>query len=236
MQLTNEARRLLKKGYSVEDVWMGQECQTGQKNMGMTPQSIEDILAGKPPAKRRATGENVVPASFRQYRERGVVGQALVSLTQAAEVEDDPEVRAIMVRAVNEIRSKTKAPAPSPFRRAFFKGNVSMSDGFIETLMERLRPLPHSNEALWVLLGLIKFVGKEDPEVKLARQADLADLIGMKAPSVSRALNTLEAAGMIYRVKEGRRSRIFLDPEGIYRGPMQEQAMTRHKFEELKNG
>lgn len=49
----------------------------------------------------------------------------------------------------------------------------------------------HGLEAKGVLMGLMRFVGKLDPEVRI---------------------------GAIRRVRAGRRTRIFITPEGVYRG------------------
>jgi DNA-binding transcriptional ArsR family regulator len=228
MQPEREAARLRREGFDPDVIDMAEQVQQAQRRNGQPVQSLRDICNGVKPPKGRARGAEVVPLSDRQHRKRGVVGQLALDAFRVSEVEQDPEKRELLKRVAAQLREATGQPAPSEY--AFFDGNFSMSDRFVDLAFERLAGAPHENEALRVLLGLTRFVGRSDPEVHYGRQADLAAYVRMKQPNVARALKTLEELRIIKRVKDGKRSRVFFDPEGVYRGSMEKQAETRQKY------
>jgi predicted MarR family transcription regulator len=63
--------------------------------------------------------------------------------------------------------------------------------------------------------------------------AELGDILGIGAASMTRTLNLLESVGAITRVKRGRTKTITVTPEGAYRGDIARhaEAVARYSAE-----
>jgi len=220
-----EVNRLKRAGVDAETLGLAIVYQDAQKRCGVGMQSIADICAGKPPPQKRKRGADVVPLSDRQLRRRGLAGQAALILHTAAEQEQNPETAAELRRLADETRVVSQ---PVQLEFNFWRGNFSVSDHYLDAVMQRLKTSEISRglEAKNVLMGLMRFVGKLDPEVKIDSQDQLAEYCGMQRANVTRALAVLEQVGAIKRVKSGRRTRIYITPEGVFRGAMDKHAET----------
>jgi hypothetical protein len=228
MRQDTEIRRLKQQGVADDDLQLAMATQESQRRLGSGAQSLEDILAGRAAPKPRRSGVDVVPLSDRQMRRRGLPGQAALVAFQAAEHSDDPEQKRQCLKAAEILRAATRGPVQLEFN--FFKENWSVSSEYLDAVMTRLQGKPHELEAWKVLVGLMRFVDKHDPECKFGTQEKLAGYVGMRRQHVTRALSLLEAVGAIRRVKEGRGTRVYINPEGIYRGDMNKHAETVAKF------
>lgn len=94
---------------------------------------------------------------------------------------------------------------------------------FLDAVWDRLDGRAHRRDAVEVLVGLMRHVEYGDPECKFGKQEDLASWLRMKPQNVSRGLGVLEDIGAIVRVKDGTAKRVFINPEGVYRGKLSDQ-------------
>lgn len=227
MKRDTELRRFRRQGVDEDTLALAVATQDGQRRTRGKCQSLDDILAGRPWPTPRTKGADVVPLSDRQHRRRGLLGQNALNLHEAAMLEPDPEKAAVLHRMAQELRVLS---SPVQLEFNFLKGNWSVSDDYLDAVMTRLRGKPHENEACKVLLGLMRFVGKLDPESKFGTQDELAAYVGMQRPHVTRAMKLLEEIGAIKRVRKGRASKVFITPEGVYRGSMDKHAETVARY------
>ena len=170
-------------------------------------------------------GRKEWPAGW--IRKRGRYGAAALLTDQEALSEIDPD-RSLKARHASAIL-KELAKKPVQMEFDFFKGNWSVADQYFDTILDRIQALPLSPAkrmtAIAVMAQIIRWVPWQDSSCSKTA-AEIADLLKVNVPDVSCALKTLESVGAIHRVQRGRTKLIYVNPEGAYRGRIDQHAAT----------
>ena len=229
------ARALKRRGVSDDDIRTAHVVQDAQRRTGSPVQSLGQIINGRPPVATE-------PADLtaRQLRKRGRYGQAALLTDQEALQELDGD-RALKARHASAIL-KELAHHPQQLEFDFFRGNWSVADEYHDTIRDRIHALPLSTArramAVTVMAEIIRWLPWKDSACTKTA-AEISDLLRMQVADVSRAIKTLEEIGAIRRVTRGRTKLIFVNPEGAYRGPIDQHAAAvdayRHALQDAEN-
>ena len=214
-------KALLRRGVSSEDIRTAHIVQDAQRRTGSPVHSLNQIITGTPPTA-------VAPADLteRQLRKRGRIGTAAVLLDQEALSEPDLVRRTRLRSLAHEAKELAHRPVQLEFD--FFKGNRMISDEFHDAVRERLKAaldvtLAQRNQAFVVLQEIMRWVPWED-HVCSKTATELADILDMKRQNVAASVQLLESIGAIRRVQRGRTKTIALNPEGSFRGRVDQHA------------
>jgi hypothetical protein len=215
------AKELRRRGVSDENIRIARIVQDAQRRTGSPVNTLAQIIDGHPPA---ATAPECL--TKRQLRKRGRYGTAAILADQEALQEADAQ-RALKARHASAIL-KELAQKPVQLEFDFFKGNRMISDEFYDAVRDRLKAVPgitvaQRAQAMTVLQEIMRWVPWED-HVCSKTATDIADILEMKRPHVSVSVQLLETIGAIHRVKRGRTKIIALNPEGAYRGNVNNHA------------
>jgi hypothetical protein len=224
---------LHRRGHADDDIALALATQDAHRRAGAPYRTLAEILAGKTARPRPAA----VPEDLttRQLRRRGRLGQAALLADQAALTETDPD-RAAQVR-YHATGLKALARKPDQMEFDFFGGgNVSLGHQFIDAIQGRLlqtEATPAARHlALASLTMIVRHLGWQSYSCDKTA-ADLADLMGVKAPDMATTLALLERVGAITRTKRGRTKIITINPEGAFRGDVNRhaEAVDRYRAE-----
>lgn len=170
------------------------------------------------------------PALPRRHNQRGHIATAALFLERAAAVEVDPSTRNTLRALVGAVWQLVGERPALDFN--LLEGFSMTGHDFIDAVFDRLDGKPRRKDALVVLWALVRHIDYSDPEVKFKRQSDLAEYVGMGPTHLSEALKVLEDIGAIVRKRDGARKRIYLNPEGVYRGKLKNHAATVGRYRE----
>ena len=221
-------KELRRRGVDDGDIRTARIVQDAQRRTGSPVQTLGQIIDGRKPV---ATD----PASLteRQLRKRGRIGQAALLLDQEA-LTDPDFIRKTQLRSLAHA-AKELAHIPEPLEFDFFKGNWSVADQYYDTIRDRIHaldlPLGKRAMATAVLTEVIRWIPWEDSACSKTA-ADMADLLKARPKDVSEALQVLEEVGAIRRVAHGRTKQIFVNPEGAYRGKVDNHAKAVDAYKE----
>ena len=214
------AKELRRRGVQDGDIRTARIVQDAQRRTGSPVQSLGQIIDGRPP-----TATDPASLTERQLRKRGRIGQAALLLDQEALTEHDL-VRQTRLRSLAH-EAKELAQRPAQLEFDFFKGNWSVADEYHDTIRERVHALPLSAAkrmtAIAVMAEIVRWLPWKDAACSKTA-AEIADLLKVHVSDVSRAIATLEQVGAIHRVARGRTKLIYVNPEGAYRGPIDQHA------------
>lgn len=221
-------KRLVAEGHTPEDIATAEAVRAAQSRVGMRPQSLTTILTGKVPTNAPKPVEDL---SARQLRKRGRYGQAALLADQEALAEDDP-TRAAKAREASGIL-KALAKKPEQLEFDFWKGNAMTADEYHDAIRDRLKATAATTAerltALAVLKEICRWLKWQSFECERTA-AELGDLLGVEPAPMSRALSRLEEVHAITRVKRGRTKIIAVNPEGAYRGDVNQHAAVMDKY------
>ena len=223
------AKELRRRGVPDGDIRTARIVQDAQRRTGSPVQTLGQIIDGRAPSAPE-------PASLtdRQLRKRGRYGQAALLTDQEALSEIDAE-RALKARHASAIL-KELASRPSQLEFDFFKGNWSVADEYHDTIRDRIHALPMTTArramAVTVMAEIIRWLPWKDAACSKTA-AEIGDLLRMQVADVSRALKTLEEVGAIRRVARGRTKMIYVNPEGAYRGPIDQHAAAVDSYRKV---
>jgi hypothetical protein len=166
-------------------------------------------------------------------RKRGRIGQAALLLDQEA-LTDPDFIRKTQLRSLAHA-AKELANIPKPLEYDFFKGNWSVADQYYDTIRDRIHaldlPLGKRAMATAVLTEIIRWLPWQDAACSKTA-AEVADLLKARPKDISEALQTLEQVGAIRRVARGRTKLIYVNPEGAYRGKVDNHAKAVDAYKE----
>ena len=223
------AKELRRRGVPDGDIRTARIVQDAQRRTGSPVHTLGQIIDGRV----TATTE---PASLtdRQLRKRGRYGQAALLTDQEALAEIDSE-RALKARHASAIL-KELANKPAQLEFDFFKGNWSVADEYHDTIRDRIHALPLSPSkramAVMVMAEIVRWLPWKDAACSKTA-AEISDLLKVCKMDVSTALQTLESVGAIRRVVRGRTKMIYVNPEGAYRGPIDQHAAAVDSYRKV---
>jgi DNA-binding transcriptional MerR regulator len=223
------AKELRRRGVSDEDMRTARIIQEAQRRQGVPVKTLGQIFSGQ-----RAT-EPTKPADLteRQLRKRGRIGQAALLLDQEA-LTDPDFIRKNQLRFLAHA-AKELAHIPKPLEYDFFKGNWSVADQYYDTIRDRIHaldmPLGKRAMATAVLTEIIRWLPWQEAACSKTA-AEIADLLKARPKDISEALQTLEQVGAIRRVARGRTKLIYVNPEGAYRGRVDNHAKAVDAYKE----
>ena len=235
--MSDDVRRLQRKGVSDDDIKSAIEHQRSQRRAGAPVQRL-DVIVGVAPAKPS-------PPEFligRQLRKKDAGTQASTIARQLA-LMSKTQIGALELRQAAELIDRNSSRLQQE-EFSFMAGNISVGHEYQSTIRHRLTEsgvtLAQKNQALAVLWTLTEFLKWQSFEID-ASISEIAEHTGIVRPNLSKTLKLLESVGAINRVQKGRRSCISITPEGIYKGSMQAHSMTvekykRHKLEVVNGG
>jgi len=213
-------KELRRRGVDPEDIRVARIVQNAQRRTGSPVQTLGQIIDGRHPV---ATEPHSL--TERQLRKRGRYGAAALLTDQEALQEHNGE-RALKARRAAAIL-KELAAQPVQLEFDFFKGNWSVADEYHDTIRDRIHALPMTTArramAVTVMAEIVRWLPWKDAACSKTA-AEIGDLLRMQVADVSRALKTLESVGAIHRVARGRTKLIHVNPEGAYRGPIDQHA------------
>lgn len=231
-------KELRRMGVSLEDIEIAKATQEAQRRNGSPVQSLGVIVGVITPRERHNPNP---PASLtdRAMRRRGTYDQAALLLDQQALQESSPERAA---KAREAARAAKELSAADQIEFDFFGGgNVSISfqyhDAVTERIFERAKTTAQAKEAVSVLWVISRYMNWEVHEcTKTAKE--LCTITHTKAPNMANALKLLEEVGAIHRVQNGRSKTIMINPEGVYRGNVNNhgKAVERFKHKVIDGG
>ena len=213
-------KELKRRGVPEQDIRTAHIVQDAQRRTGSPVQTIGQILTGRNPVATE-------PADLtqRQLRKRGRYGAAALLTDQEALTESDGE-RALKARHASAIL-KELAAKPQQLEFDFFKGNWSVGVEYYDTIRDRIHaldlPLGRRTMAIAVMTEVMRWLPWQDAACSKTA-AEIADLLKAREIDVSSALKLLEQVGAIHRLRRGRTKQIFVNPEGAYRGPVDQHA------------
>lgn len=213
-------RELKRRGVPDDDIRTAHIVREAQLRTGSPVQTIGQIIAGKNPLATE-------PASLteRQLRKRGRYGAAALLTDQEALIEKDVD-RALKARHASAIL-KELANKPVHLEFDFFKGNWAVADEYHDTIRDRIHALPLSASkrmtAIAVMAEIVRWLPWQEAACSKTA-AEIADLLKLHVSDVSRAIQTLEQVNAIRRVIRGRTKLIYVNPEGAYRGRIDQHA------------
>jgi hypothetical protein len=104
-----------------------------------------------------------------------------------------------------------------------------VADEYHDTIRDRIHALPLTlpkrTMAIAVMAEIIRWISWQDAACSKTA-AEIADLLKARPIDVSSALQILESVGAIRRVARGRTKLIYVNPEGAYRGKIDNHAQT----------
>ena len=222
-------KELRRRGVQDGDIRTARVVQEAQRRTGSPVQTLGQIIDGRQPTATE-------PASLteRQLRKRGRYGAAALLTDQEALAEIDSD-RALKARHASAIL-KELAHKPAQLEFDFFKGNWSVADEYHDTIRDRIHALPLTPSrrmtAVAVMAEIIRWLPWKDAACSKTA-AEIQDLLKLCHPDVSAALKTLEEVGAIRRVKRGRTKLIYVNPEGAYRGPIDQHAAAVDSYRKV---
>ena len=102
-----------------------------------------------------------------------------------------------------------------------------MADEYHDTIRDRIHALPLSPAqramAVMVMAEIVRWLPWQDAACSKTA-AEIQALLKVRQADVSRAIATLESVSAIRRVARGRTKLIYVNPEGAYRGPIDQHA------------
>ena len=111
-----------------------------------------------------------------------------------------------------------------------------MADEFHDTIRDRIHALPISASkrlaAVAVMAEIVRWLPWQDAACSKTA-AEIADLLKIRPIDVSTALQTLEQVGAIRRVARGRTKLIYVNPEGAYRGNVNNHAAAVDSYKKV---
>jgi len=223
------AKELRRRGVDNSDIRTARIVQDAQRRTGSPVHTLGQIIDGRQPP---ATD----PASLteRQLRKRGRIGQAALLLDQEALTERDL-VRQTRIRSLAH-EAKELAQRPAQLEFDFFKGNWSVADEYHDTIRDRIHALPLSASkrlaAVAVMAEIVRWLPWQDAACSKTA-AEIAELLKIRRADVTQALQTLEQVGAIHRVARGRTKLIYVNPEGAYRGPIDQHAAAVDSYRKV---
>lgn len=219
-------KELKRRGIADDDIALARVTQEAQRRSGAPVHTLAQIIEGRTPV-----AADPAELAERQLRKRGRYGAAALLADQEALTETSSD-RALKARSASAIL-KELAHKPQQLEFDFFKGNWSVGDEFHDSIRDRIHALPLSTArramAVTVMAEIIRWIPWQDSACSKTA-AEIGDLLRMQVADVSRALKTLEEVGAIRRVNRGRTKQIFVNPEGAYRGPIDQHAAAVDKF------
>jgi len=223
------AKELRRRGVSDEEMRTARILQDAQRRTGSPVKTLGQIFSGQPATQPTRPAD----LTERQLRKRGRIGQAALLLDQEA-LTDPDFIRKTQLRSLAHA-AKELAHIPEPLEFDFFKGNWSVADQYYDTIRDRIHaldlPLGKRAMATAVLTEVIRWIPWEDSACSKTA-ADMADLLKARPKDVSEALQVLEEVGAIRRVAHGRTKQIFVNPEGAYRGKVDNHAKAVDAYKE----
>lgn len=203
-------------GYSDQDIDIAKRHQEQQRRVGVKVDSLRSILSGVPAPNRSPKPEDLTE---RQLARRGRYGQAALLLDQQALQEADPD-RAAKARHASAL-AKELAEKPKQLEFNFFGGNWSVGNEYWDAISDRIGALAQSQArrtAAFAVLGqVLRHLRWGTSEADVTAAA-MARTLRMQPADVSRALHVLEEVGAVHRLRRGRTKIIHVNPEGAYRG------------------
>ena len=170
----------------------------------------------------------------KQLRKRGRYGQAALLADQEAIGEVNTE-RALRARHASAI-FKELAHKPVQLEFDFFKGNWSVADEYHDTIRDRIHALPVSAHkrmvAVAVMAEIIRWLPWQDAACSKT-VTEISELLKVRQADVSESLTLLEQVGAIRCVVRGRTKLIYVNPEGIYRGPVGNHAAAIDSYKKV---
>jgi hypothetical protein len=221
---------LRRRGYDDDNIKLALATQDAHRRAGAPYRTLAEILAGKHAQPRPTAAPEDLTA--RQLRRRGRLGQAALLADQAALAETDAD-RAAQVR-YHAKGLKALAQKPHQVEFDFFGGgNVSLGHQFIDAIQSRLlqtEATPAARHlALATLTMIVRHLGWQSYSCEKTA-ADLAELMGVKAPDMATTLGLLERVNAITRTKRGRTKVITINPEGAFRGDINRHVETVDRY------
>ena len=222
-------KELRRRGVDNSDLRTARIVQDAQRRTGSPVQTLGQIIDGRQPTATE-------PASLtdRQLRKRGRYGAAALLTDQEALTEADSD-RALKARHASAIL-KELAHKPAQLEFDFFKGNWAVADEYHDTIRDRIHALPLSapkrSMAVMVMAEIVRWLPWKDAACSKTA-AEIADLLKVRPIDVSTALQTLEQVGAIHRVMRGRSKLIYVNPEGAYRGPIDQHAAAVDSYRKV---
>jgi hypothetical protein len=213
-------KELRRRGVPDDDIRTAHIVRDAQRRTGSPVQSLGQILSGKNPVATE-------PSSLteRQLRKRGRYGAAALLTDQEALTELDGD-RALKARHASAIL-KELANKPVQLEFDFFKGNWSVADQYHDTIRDRIHALPMSAHkrtmAVAVMAEIVRWLPWQDAACSKTA-TEISELLKVRQADVSESLTLLEQVGAIRRVARGRTKLIYVNPEGAYRGPIDQHA------------
>jgi hypothetical protein len=223
------AKELRRRGVSDQDMKTARILQDAQRRTGSPVKTLGQIFSGQ-----KATG-TTKPAELteRQLRKRGRIGQAALLLDQEA-LTDPDFIRKTQLRSLAHA-AKELTNIPKPLEYDFFKGNWSVSNEYHDTIRDRIHALPMSapkrTMAIAVMAEVVRWLPWQGAECSKTA-GEIADLLKVRPIDVSSALQVLEQVGAIRRVARGRTKLIYINPEGAYRGKIDNHAKSVDAYKE----
>lgn len=233
--MSEEVRKLRRRGVSDDDLQLALDHQVSQRRAGAPVQRLSEIV-GLDPVKRKSAVP--VPLQPRQLRKKDAGEQASLIARQLALMSKSPVAAVELRHAANLIDKNSNRLETSEFD---FMSNVSIGHQYIDAIEARLlnsgATLAQQSQALSVLLTLTRFIKFQSYEVEIT-SSELAERKGIAPPHLSNTLKLLETVGAIKRTRKGKFNAITITPEGVYRGPIQQHAITvkKYRLEVVKGG
>ena len=226
--MSDEVKRLRRKGVSHEDLQLALGHQEAQRRVGAPVSRLGEIVGVDAP---RPKGDKPVNLTARQLRGKEAGAQAALIARQLALTAKTVTAAADFRQAANLIDRNHDKLEQTEFD--FMAGNVSIGHQYHDTIGMRLlqsgATIAQQNAAASVLWTLTRYIKFQSYEVDIT-PAQLAELKGIQRSSLSRTLALLEQVGAIKRSRVGRSDYISITPEGVYRGPIQGHSTTVRKY------
>ena len=223
------AKELRRRGVPDGDIRTARIVQDAQRRTGSPVHTLGQIIDGRQP-----TSTDPASLTERQLRKRGRIGQAALLLDQEA-LTDADLVRQTRLRAL-AAEAKELAHQPTQLEFDFFKGNWSVADEYHDTIRDRIHALPLSPAqramAVMVMAEIVRWLPWKDAACSKTA-AEIQALLKVRQADVSRAIATLESVGAIRRVARGRTKMIYVNPEGAYRGPIDQHAAAVDSYRKV---
>jgi hypothetical protein len=226
--MTISAKELRRRGVDDETMRIARIVQDAQRRTGCPVRTLAQIIDG-----RKSPATEPANLTERQLRKRGRIGQAALLLDQEA-LTDPDFIRKTQLRSLAHA-AKELAEIPAVVEFDFFKGNWSVADEYHDTIRDRIHALPlmlpKRSLAVMVMAEIVRWLPWQDAACSKTA-AEIQDLLKVRQADVSYALKTLEEIGAIRRVARGRTKLIYVNPEGAYRGKVDNHAKAVDAYKE----
>lgn len=223
--------RLLRQGYSDEDVDLALATQAAEQKVGLRRRSIEQIIAGRAP-NRLGAGAPAAELTARQLRVRGRYGQAALLVDQQALLEQNEGKKALARDLSTSLKLLSGRAIQLEFD--FFMANTSIGHQYFDAITARLGAEPitlaQRMAATTTLAHIMRWLGWQS-HVCLKTQTELAAITGVKKQAMSKTIDLLERVGAVTRTKRGSMKVITVTPEGAYRGDITRHADAVHAYQ-----